>query len=138
MASRFTVIQEREFQNMFTFSHGFEAATLKIPNKDSTAYSGVGNQSLNASTNGAASTASNASASSNERRGTITSATYAGASDPYNLVTVNSGGVVVDSRDLPGGTQTSAVWPGELLSCLALEFDLRSPTITSFDSFCIV
>jgi len=123
---------------MFTFSHGFEAATLKIPNKDSTAYSGVSNQSLNASTNGAASTASNASAPSNERRGTITSATYAGASDPYNLVTVNSGGVVVDSRDLPGGTQTSAVWPGELFSRLALQFDLCSPTITSFNSLCTV
>ena len=24
-------MQEREFQNMFTFSNGFEAATLKIP-----------------------------------------------------------------------------------------------------------
>jgi len=30
--------QEREFQNMFTFSSGFEAATLKIPNKESTSY----------------------------------------------------------------------------------------------------
>ena len=30
--------QEREFQNMFTFSCGFEAATLKIPNKESTSY----------------------------------------------------------------------------------------------------
>ncbi|KAF9057865.1 hypothetical protein BJ165DRAFT_1312047, partial [Panaeolus papilionaceus] len=29
---------EREFQNMFTFSAGFEAATLKIPNKEYTAY----------------------------------------------------------------------------------------------------
>ncbi|KAJ6515384.1 hypothetical protein C8R45DRAFT_810975, partial [Mycena sanguinolenta] len=34
-------LQEREFQNMFTFSPGFEAATLKIPNKEYTAYSGV-------------------------------------------------------------------------------------------------
>ncbi|KAK2465947.1 hypothetical protein APHAL10511_001588 [Amanita phalloides] len=33
-------MQEREFQNMFTFSQGFEAATLKIPNKDSTTYAG--------------------------------------------------------------------------------------------------
>lgn len=98
---------------MFTFSRGFEAATLKIPNKDSTAYSGAANPSLNASTS--ASSISNASNSSNERRGTITGASYGGASDPYNLVTVNSGGVVVDSRDLPGGTQTSAVWPGGLL-----------------------
>lgn len=31
-------MQEREFQNMFTFSPGFEAATLKIPNKESTSY----------------------------------------------------------------------------------------------------
>lgn len=31
-------MQEREFQNMFTFSAGFEAATLKIPNKESTSY----------------------------------------------------------------------------------------------------
>ncbi|KAF8309332.1 hypothetical protein DL93DRAFT_2028544, partial [Clavulina sp. PMI_390] len=38
---------EREFQNMFTFSRGFEAATLKIPNKDSTAYNGATNTSLN-------------------------------------------------------------------------------------------
>lgn len=27
-------MQEREFQNMFIFSPGFEAATLKIPSKD--------------------------------------------------------------------------------------------------------
>jgi hypothetical protein len=33
-------MQEREFQNMFTFSPGFEAATLKIPNKEFTAYGG--------------------------------------------------------------------------------------------------
>ncbi|KAJ7129210.1 hypothetical protein C8R44DRAFT_665810, partial [Mycena epipterygia] len=33
-------MQEREFQNMFTFSPGFEAATLKIPNKEYTAYGG--------------------------------------------------------------------------------------------------
>ncbi|KIY62615.1 hypothetical protein CYLTODRAFT_414601 [Cylindrobasidium torrendii FP15055 ss-10] len=31
-------LQEREFQNMFTFSPGFEAATLKIPNKEYTSY----------------------------------------------------------------------------------------------------
>ncbi|KIL70394.1 hypothetical protein M378DRAFT_620558 [Amanita muscaria Koide BX008] len=35
-------MQEREFQNMFTFSQGFEAATLKIPNKDNTNYAGTG------------------------------------------------------------------------------------------------
>jgi hypothetical protein len=117
MVTRLVTFQEREFQNMFTFSRGFEAATLKIPNKDSTAYSGVGNQSLNASTSGTSTSAvSNTSNPPNERRGTITNANYGGASDPYNLVTVNSGGVVVDSRDLLGGTQTSAVWPGEQFS----------------------
>ncbi|KAL1740080.1 hypothetical protein HDZ31DRAFT_48205 [Schizophyllum fasciatum] len=72
-------MQEREFQNMFTFSLGFEAATLKIPNKESTSY-GAG-----------------ANASSR----------YAPHNDPYNLVTVNQGGVVVDGgRD---GTMSS--WP---------------------------
>ncbi|KAK0460960.1 uncharacterized protein EV420DRAFT_1640463 [Desarmillaria tabescens] len=34
-------MQEREFQNMFTFSPGFEAATLKIPNKEYTSYGGI-------------------------------------------------------------------------------------------------
>ncbi|KAJ1727896.1 hypothetical protein H4217_008826, partial [Coemansia sp. RSA 1939] len=29
-------MKEREFQNMFTFSSGFEAATLKIPSADDT------------------------------------------------------------------------------------------------------
>ena len=33
-----TLAQEREFQNLFTFSPGFEAAALKIPNKEYTAY----------------------------------------------------------------------------------------------------
>ncbi|KAF8638623.1 hypothetical protein AX17_002164 [Amanita inopinata Kibby_2008] len=70
-------MQEREFQNMFTFSPGFEAATLKIPNKDNTTY---GNNS---------------------------GRSYGGSNDPYNLVTVNQGGVVVDGgRD---GTMSS--WP---------------------------
>ncbi|KAG9317343.1 hypothetical protein JVU11DRAFT_1542 [Chiua virens] len=64
-------MQEREFQNMFTFSSGFEAATLKIPNKEYTAYGS------------------------------------SGPNDPYNIVTVNQGGVVVDNgRD---GPTTS--WP---------------------------
>ncbi|KAF6762046.1 hypothetical protein DFP72DRAFT_842117 [Ephemerocybe angulata] len=70
-------MQEREFQNMFTFSPGFEAATLKIPNKEYTAYGARGFQG------------------------------YSGPNDPYNLVTVNQGGVVVDGgRD---GTMSS--WP---------------------------
>ncbi|EAU84414.2 hypothetical protein CC1G_01410 [Coprinopsis cinerea okayama7 len=73
-------MQEREFQNMFTFSAGFEAATLKIPNKEYTAYG------------------------ANALRGFPG---YNGSNDPYNLVTVNQGGVVVDNgRD---GTMSS--WP---------------------------
>ncbi|KAI5833810.1 hypothetical protein K523DRAFT_101280 [Schizophyllum commune Tattone D] len=72
-------MQEREFQNMFTFSSGFEAATLKIPNKESTSY-GAG---ANASTR------------------------YAPHNDPYNLVTVNQGGVVVDG----GRDGTVSSWP---------------------------
>ncbi|GBE80115.1 hypothetical protein SCP_0213180 [Sparassis crispa] len=75
-------MQEREFQNMFTFSPGFEAATLKIPNKEFTAY-GAGTPTVG---------------------GRLP---YPGSNDPYNLVTVNQGGVVVDGgRD---GTTTS--WP---------------------------
>jgi hypothetical protein len=62
---------------MFTFSEGFEAATLKIPNKEYTAYGARGYQG------------------------------FTGPNDPYNLVTVNQGGVVVDGgRD---GTMSS--WP---------------------------
>lgn len=78
---------------MFTFSPGFEAATLKIPNKDSTAYG------------------STAPASGNNMNPTGRGAfqlgayPYSGANDPYNLVTVNQGGVVVDGRD---GTTS---WP---------------------------
>jgi hypothetical protein len=74
---------------MFTFSPGFEAATLKIPNKEYTAYSGViGNTGLRSAINN-------------------TFGNYGGPNDPYNLVTVNQGGVVVDAgRD---GTMTS--WP---------------------------
>ncbi|TFY56765.1 hypothetical protein EVJ58_g7438 [Rhodofomes roseus] len=78
-------MQEREFQNMFTFSSGFEAATLKIPNKEFTAY-GTG-------TNGPS--------------GPSARTQYPGSNDPYNLVTVNQGGVVIDGgRD---GPTTS--WP---------------------------
>ncbi|KAI0940292.1 hypothetical protein AcV5_001438 [Taiwanofungus camphoratus] len=77
-------MQEREFTNMFTFSSGFEAATLKIPNKEFTAYGSAG-----------APTGPNARLQ------------YPGANDPYNLVTVNQGGVVIDGgRD---GLTTS--WP---------------------------
>ncbi|KAJ7693812.1 hypothetical protein B0H17DRAFT_1199506 [Mycena rosella] len=90
-------MQEREFQNMFTFSPGFEAATLKIPNKEYTAYSGVllpstypGQQQQQQRALGGA--------------GQYNS--YAGSHDPYNLVTVNQGGVVVDA-----GRDGIASWP---------------------------
>ncbi|KAL4081529.1 hypothetical protein V8B97DRAFT_1863377 [Scleroderma yunnanense] len=84
-------MQEREFQNMFTFSPGFEAATLKIPNKEYTAYG------------------SNGPATNQPIRGGSSYASYlnSGQNDPYNIVTVNQGGVVVDNgRD---GPTTS--WP---------------------------
>ncbi len=72
---------------MFTFSSGFEAATLKIPNRELTSYG----------TNGLV------SAQGPRINGLPM---HAGSNDPYNLVTVNQGGVVVDSRD---GTTSS--WP---------------------------
>lgn len=75
---------------MFTFSPGFEAATLKIPNKEYTAYG----LPLSAS----------ASQSSGQQRGGYNA--YAGSNDPYNLVTVNQGGVVVDA-----GRDGIASWP---------------------------
>ena len=69
---------------MFTFSSGFEAATLKIPNRESTSYGSMGGGSLS-------------------RSGGMP-VHYGGSNDPYNLVTVNQGGVVVDGRD---GTTSS-------------------------------
>ncbi|CAG8626490.1 777_t:CDS:2, partial [Acaulospora colombiana] len=52
-------MQEREFQNMFIFSPGFEAATLKIPQKDcsdddgsANGSSGIGSSSNNGIING--------------------------------------------------------------------------------------
>ncbi|KAI0080631.1 hypothetical protein K474DRAFT_1719325 [Panus rudis PR-1116 ss-1] len=85
---------EREFQNMFTFCPGFEAATLKIPNKESTAYG----------TNGLP-TGPNARAAGLPFQ-------YGGSNDPYNVVTVNQGGVVIDGgRD---GLTTS--WPAPMQS----------------------
>ncbi|KAI0268331.1 hypothetical protein BC834DRAFT_842329 [Gloeopeniophorella convolvens] len=81
-------MQEREFQNMFTFSSGFEAATLKIPNKELTAYgSGSG------------------AANSSMRPGALGYA-HGGPNDPYNLVTINQGGVVVDG----GRDGTTSSW----------------------------
>ncbi|KAF8897881.1 hypothetical protein BD779DRAFT_1667792 [Infundibulicybe gibba] len=85
-------MQEREFQNMFTFSQGFEAATLKIPNKEFTSYGGI----LGAQPPG-------------PTRGPTVGGYqgYGGSNDPYNLVTVNQGGVVVDA----GRDGTMASWP---------------------------
>lgn len=80
--------KEREFQNMFTFSPGFEAATLKIPTKQDAngGYTGMTGQATGARAQGF-------------------SQQYAGQNDPYNLVTVHQGGVVVDGgRD---GTMSS-------------------------------
>ncbi|KAG6910759.1 hypothetical protein DXG01_007646 [Tephrocybe rancida] len=86
-------MQEREFQNMFTFSPDFEAATLKIPNKEYTAYGGITGGGPNGSTA--------------IRNGYPT---YNGADDPYNIVTVNRGGVVVDG----GRDGTMASWPANV------------------------
>ena len=71
---------------MFTFSPGFEAATLKIPNKELTAY-GTGS-----------------AGSANALRPGYSS--HGGANDPYNLVTINQGGVVVDG----GRDGTTSSW----------------------------
>ncbi|KAJ7246586.1 hypothetical protein B0H12DRAFT_758972 [Mycena haematopus] len=101
-------MQEREFQNMFTFSPGFEAATLKIPNKEYTAYGGIGAlspqpqpQLPQSHTNSNAANQQQAQA-----RGMYTPG--AGPNDPYNLVTVNQGGVLVDVAGREGGI---ASWP---------------------------
>ncbi|KAJ7228194.1 hypothetical protein GGX14DRAFT_346331, partial [Mycena pura] len=83
-------MQEREFQNMFTFSPGFEAATLKIPNKEYTSYGIPPGGSQHQRALGGASQYNS----------------YAGSNDPYNLVTVNQGGVVVDA-----GRDGISSWP---------------------------
>ena len=84
---------------MFTFSPGFEAATLKIPNKEFTSYGGlIGGTASSAISPGIG-------GGVNGIRGSAFH--YAGLTDPYNMVTVNQGGVVVDGgRD--GGV---ASWP---------------------------
>ncbi|KAI0650843.1 hypothetical protein C8Q79DRAFT_998597 [Trametes meyenii] len=79
-------MSEREFQNMFTFSSGFEAATLKIPNKESTAY---------ASNNG------------QNARAPGLPIPFAATNDQYSLVGMNQGGLLIDGgRDGP-----MAPWP---------------------------
>ncbi|KAL5507916.1 hypothetical protein ACEPAH_5534 [Sanghuangporus vaninii] len=88
-------MQEREFQNMFTFSSGFEAATLKIPNKDSTAY-GSNAPSVNAGNSG---------------RGSYqTSFPYSGANDPYGFMggpDGRDGWAPVDPNDPTGSTSNN-------------------------------
>ena len=86
---------------MFTFSPGFEAATLKIPNKEFTSYGGlIGGTNSSAITPGIGVGVG----VNGIRSGAFH---YAGLNDPYNMVTVNQGGVVVDGgRD--GGM---ASWP---------------------------
>jgi hypothetical protein len=81
---------------MFTFSAGFEAATLKIPNTEYNAYGGTSAQAPAGSMRPAA-----------NGLGPNYSQTYSGSNDPYNLVTVNQGGVVVDG----GRDGTMASWP---------------------------
>lgn len=77
---------------MFFFCPGFEAATLKIPNKEPAAYGASGLPS-----------------SANARTAGIPFQ-FGGSNDPYNIVTVNQGGVVVDNgRD---GLTTS--WPAPM------------------------
>jgi hypothetical protein len=82
---------------MFTFSSGFEAATLKIPNKELTSYG------------------SNTSAGSARYP-----QSYASSNDPYNVATVGQGGVVSDNvRDGPasswlGSTEDSHYLPAAL------------------------
>jgi len=86
-------MQEREFQNMFTFSPDFEAATLKIPNKEYTAYGGI----IGGGPAGSAALRNGYSG-------------FGGSNDPYNLVTLNQGGVVVDG----GRDGTMASWPANV------------------------
>lgn len=99
-------MQEREFQNMFTFSSGFEAATLKIPNKDSTAYG--------------ANPSAAANAVSPAGRASFPMTFSYNASDPYNLITMNQGGVV-DNRDGSSG------WPSADLNDLAGGMNTNQP-----------
>jgi hypothetical protein len=55
-------MQEREFQNMFIFSPGFEAATLKVPSKDQEDEMGLNTPTSNPSASTLSTTAPSANA----------------------------------------------------------------------------
>ena len=79
---------------MFTFCPGFEAATLKVPSKELSLFGAVGANTQSVQVQQAQQVAAaNALRSAGLLPGHP-------ASDPYNLLTTNSGGVVLDSRDL--------------------------------------
>jgi hypothetical protein len=94
---------------MFTFCPGYEAATLKMPAKDTPSFPN-GQSSAGSGLRGVfpASGVSPRQAAALAAANAVSSA-IAGASDPYNLVTVNSGGVVVDQGNNQTAT-TSSVW----------------------------
>lgn len=112
---------------MFTFCPGYEAATLKMPAKDTPSFSN--GQSAAGSglrgvfpANGVSPRQAAALAAANAVSNAI-----AGASDPYNLVTVNSGGVIVDQGNNQTATTSSAWSTGLDDVCYA-----RSLIATSF------
>jgi hypothetical protein len=85
---------------MFTFSSGCEAATLKIPNKEYTAYGSVGG------------TTSTTPSGLPLRGSAYAGYLGAGSNDPYNVVTVNQGGVVIDyGRDGPTTSRPPLAMP---------------------------
>jgi len=111
---------------MFTFCPGYEAATLKMPAKDTPSFPN-GQSSAGSGLRGAfpASGVSPRQAAALAAANAVSNA-IAGASDPYNLVTVNSGGVVVDQGNNQTAT-TSSAWSTGLDDAYA-----RSLIATSF------
>lgn len=105
---------------MFTFCPGYEAATLKMPAKEPPSFSN-GQSGTNAG-RGAfpASGVSPRQAAALAAANAVSNA-IAGASDPYNLVTVNSGGVVVDQGNNQTAT-TSSAWSTGLDDVYARSF----------------
>lgn len=94
---------------MFTFCPGYEAATLKMPAKDTPPFPN-GQSTAGSGHRGVfpASGVSPRQAAALAAANAVSNA-IAGASDPYNLVTVNSGGVVVDQGNNQTAT-TSSAW----------------------------